>query len=210
MVTQNLTERIPDHLIKEWRDTAIFWNRLVLGGITGLWIPLGIALAWLSVRNGSGSLQLTVVCAAAITLLLAWFLLIHFLRRFTIDAWSQSKLPVVEVAGDRITVHWHGETIDSSIDTCNFRRGRAWQMKYASKKAGGLPFGDRELILIDLPPLHRDMFGQVRAYTTVAVGYTDDSMDAWAEALSLGKEPSVTHDTHIELGCDLRVHPHDR
>ncbi|EKJ99155.1 hypothetical protein RBSH_05538 [Rhodopirellula baltica SH28] len=44
-------------------------------------------------------------------------------------------------------------------------------MGYASRKGGGLRLGDRELILIDLPPLHRDHSGNVRACTTDAVGY---------------------------------------
>lgn len=186
----NLTERIPDHLVQQRRDTSVFWNRLVIGGISALWIPLGIAIAWLPFRNGSGSVQLAIVCATTIALLLLWCLLIRWLGRFTFNAWSQTKLPLVAIDGDRITVRWHGETIESTVDTCNFRRGRAWQMKYASRKAGGLPFGDRELILIDLPPLRHDILGKVRAYTTVAVGYTDDSLHAWAEALGLGGEPS--------------------
>ncbi|WP_236624064.1 hypothetical protein [Rhodopirellula baltica] len=62
-------------------------------------------------------------------------------------------------------------------------------MKYATRKAGGLPFGDRELVLIDLPPLYRDLLGNMRAYTTVAVGYTEESMEKWADALGLGGEP---------------------
>ncbi|TWU51559.1 hypothetical protein [Rubripirellula reticaptiva] len=162
----------------------------MIGGMSALWIPLGVAIAWLPFRNSSGPSQFAVVCAAAIVFVLLWYLLIRFLRRFTLNAWSQSKLPVVEIDGDRITVRWHGETINSTVDTCNLRRGRAWQMKYASRKAGGLPFGDRELILIDLPPLCHDMLGNVRAYTTVAVGYTDGSMQAWTEALGLSGEPN--------------------
>ena len=71
----------------------------------------------------------------------------------------------------------------------NLRIGRAWQMKYASRKAGGLPLGDRDLILIDLPPLYRDIFGQIRADTTVAVGYTDESMENWTVALGMGGVP---------------------
>ncbi|WP_236615800.1 hypothetical protein [Rhodopirellula europaea] len=185
-----LVERIPDRFIRQWRNTAVFWNRLVIGGITLLWIPLGITISWLPFRNGSSSLQLAVMCTTGITLLLSWFLLMHFVARFTFNAWSQSKLPTVEIAGDRITVRWHGETIKSTVEACHFRRGRAWQMKYASRKAGGLFFGDRELILIDLPPLHRDKSGNARAYTTVAVGYTPESMAAWTDALGQGDEPS--------------------
>ena len=61
----------------------------------------------------------------------------------------------------------------------------AWQMKFASRKSKNLPFGDRELILIDLPPLTRDLFGNIKSYTTVAVGYTDDSRLQWSAALGL-------------------------
>ncbi|WP_442511501.1 hypothetical protein SH528x_003182 [Novipirellula sp. SH528] len=62
-------------------------------------------------------------------------------------------------------------------------------MKYASRKAGELPLGDRDLILIDLPPLYRDIFGQIRAYTSVAVGYTDESMENWTVAIGMGGVP---------------------
>ncbi|WP_461507102.1 hypothetical protein [Rhodopirellula baltica] len=102
---------------------------------------------------------------------LFWLLLIHYVGPFTFNASLQSKLPIVEIAGDRITVRWHGETSESTVAACHLRCGRAWQMRYASRKGGGLRLGDRELILIDLPPLHRDHSGNVRACTTDAVGY---------------------------------------
>lgn len=80
-----------------------------------------------------------------------------------------------------------------AVDCClplsiryNLRIGRAWQMKYASRKAGGLPLGDRDLILIDFPPLYRDLFWHIRAYTTVAVGHTGESMANWTVALGMG------------------------
>jgi len=189
-VPHNLTERIPEHLVQRWRDTSVFWIRLMIGGVTLFWIPIGIVIAWLPFRDGSASVQLTAICSMAIVLLLLWCLLIRWLGRFTFNTWSQSRLPLIAIDGDRITVCWHGDTIESTVDACHFRRGRAWQMKYASRKAGGLPFGDRVLILIDLPPLRHDLLGNVRAYTTVAVGYTDDSLHAWMEALGLSGEPN--------------------
>ncbi|MGB7329195.1 MAG: hypothetical protein WBD31_30215 [Rubripirellula sp.] len=188
-MTRNLTERIPDHLVDRWRTASIFWVRLVIGGVTALWLPIGAGLAWLPFRNGSASLQLVSVCVAIAFLLLAWCLLVYFLGRFATSRWSRSRLPIVEIAGEIVTVRWHGETIESKVAQCNFRYGRAWQMKYAAKKASGLPFGDRDLILIDLPPLYRDCLGKARAYTTVAVGYSDDSMDDWTAALGLVGEP---------------------
>ncbi|HBE70951.1 MAG TPA: hypothetical protein DDW52_22625, partial [Planctomycetaceae bacterium] len=97
------------------------------------------------------------------------------------------------IDGRLITVRWHGETIQSTVDACNFRRGHACQMKYASRKARGFLLGDREQILIDLPPLYQDVLGNVRSYTTVAVGYTDESLQAWTVALGLNGRDS--HET---------------
>ena len=186
----DLTERIPDHLVDHWRNTALLSVRLLIGGITALSVPLFVALAWLPFRNGSGTQQLAVVCIAGITLFFAWCLHLVLLGRFITNAYSQSKLPIVSIAGDKITVLWRGKTIESTVSRCSIRTGRARQMKYASRKSGCMPPGNRELILIDLPPLYRNVFGMVRSYTTVAVGYTDESMAKWAVALGFGSEPS--------------------
>ncbi|NNE00915.1 MAG: hypothetical protein HKN47_26670, partial [Pirellulaceae bacterium] len=42
---------------------------------------------------------------------------------------------------------------------------------------------DREVILIELLPLHKTFgfFGRVRGYTTAAVGFTDETFAQWAE-----------------------------
>ena len=191
-VTEHLTERIPDHVVKRTRDASILLGRLVIGGIGGLFVPIGIALAWLPFRRSPESLQLTVVFLAGVLLVGAWVASIYMVGRLAAIGWSQSRLPVVEIAGNLITVRWNGETIESTIRDCNLRLGPARQMKYASRKGGLLPTFKRNLILIDLPPLYRDALGFVRSYTTVAVGYTDESMANWIAALGMDVEPVRT------------------
>ncbi|TWT79703.1 hypothetical protein CA13_11100 [Planctomycetes bacterium CA13] len=167
-----LIEHIPDDLVARWRNTSVFWSRLVIGGILALWVPLGVALAWLPYRRGTESVQWMVLVITGLTLSLAWLLVVYFAGCFTRNRWTKSRLPVIELDAAVLTLTWNRETIEASVVDCNLRRGRAWQMKHATRKAKRVPFGDRDLILIDFPPLYRDILGLTRSYTTVAVGYT--------------------------------------
>lgn len=60
-----------------------------------------------------------VVFITAVTLLLAWCLLIYFLGKLPANGSSQSRLPVVQISGDLIKVRWHGETIESTVEDCS-------------------------------------------------------------------------------------------
>ncbi|QDV87606.1 hypothetical protein TBK1r_66370 [Stieleria magnilauensis] len=150
-----------------------------------MWLPIGVALAWLPFRQNDGSLQVAVLILATILMGVLGYLALRFLTSFTRAGWSQSKLPVVRITGDLVTVLWNGETIESQVSDCNLRLGSIRHMKYATRKSRNCLFFERKLILIDLPPLYRDLLGQVRSYTTVAVGYTDESRRRWSDALGL-------------------------
>lgn len=107
-----------------------------------------------------------------------------------LDQWRRGplrlarKFPVVSIDGIDLTLVWGHERIDATIFDCRYRRGRAWQMKLASRGARRLsPFGNADLILIDFPPFVERFFGGYHAYTTAPVGYTPESLKAWAAAL---------------------------
>ncbi len=98
---------------------------------------------------------------------------------------SRSKLPVVTLSGETLTLKWGLEVITAGVPDCVFRRGRAWQMKLGARSARRLiPFGAHDQILIDFPPIRRGFFGGLHAYTTAPVGYTLDSLAIWELALT--------------------------
>lgn len=155
----SLVEHIPDHLVKRWQDAAVFSTRLLIGGILAMFAPLCVALLWIPFRDSGSSVQLAVIAFSSITLCSLWFFAVYLIGTFARTGWTGTSLPVVEFCNDVVTVTWHHEIIEAPISECNLRVGRAWKMKYASRKSGGLPFGDRDLVLIDLPPLYRDVWG---------------------------------------------------
>lgn len=101
-----------------------------------------------------------------------------------------TSFPEVELSGDVITLRWGEQIIRARIANCQFRIGRAWQMKRNARSARPLlPFGNSDLILIDFPPLKKTFFGRIYSYNTAPVGYTKESLAKWNAALGnvLGK-----------------------
>ena len=187
-----VVEHVPESLVRRWRSSSIFWGRLVVGGVAGFLLVPAVAVVWLPFQSSSRSTQLVVVCITSLLLACLWSAFIFAISRWIANSWSPARLPIVELRGEQLTVFWNGETIVSDIADCRLREGRVWQMKYATRGAKRLPFGDRTLILIDLPPLYCDLRGNLHAHTTVAVGYDDDSLKRWTAALGMD---SSTHGT---------------
>lgn len=181
----HLVERVPEDLAETWRNNSAFWWRLVLGGMLAMFLPIGVAVVWLPFRHAAAGLQLTILVLASLVFLVTWSVAVYLLAALARAGWAHDKFPIVRICQGIVTVDWKGEKIEEKVSECGLRIGRAWQMKYASRKSGGIRFGVRDLILIDLPPLYRDMFGGLRSYTTVAVGYTDESLQRWSEALGM-------------------------
>ena len=106
---------------------------------------------------------------------------------------TKSSLPVVELRGRTLTLRWGRDVIHADVAECNFRVGRAWQMKRNARKTKRLlTFGDHDLVLIDFPPLYRGFItGRTHSYNTAPVGYTKASLQTWKRALApLIGEPS--------------------
>lgn len=92
--------------------------------------------------------------------------------------------PEVELYGDVLTLHWGTHEIRARIQECHFRIGRAWEMKRNCRKAKPIfPFGSNDLILIDFPPLYNGPLGGVRSYYTAPVGFTEETLRQWSDAL---------------------------
>ncbi len=98
---------------------------------------------------------------------------------------NRSSLPVVAFANSHLELTWGSWKLRSRLGDCHFRVGRAWQMKRGTRKVRRiLPFGNRDLILIDFPPLDRGFFtGRWHSMTTAPVGYTPESLDEWKSVL---------------------------
>ncbi len=101
--------------------------------------------------------------------------------RFT----RRDNLPVVELVGRQLALQWGATKIVADAAECHYRVGRAWKMKQNSRTARPpFPFGDHDLILIDFPPLQTGFRGGIWSYNTAPVGYTRDSLSAWANAFA--------------------------
>lgn len=98
---------------------------------------------------------------------------------------SRDNLPVVELTGRQLALHWGATRIVADAADCHFRVGRPWKMKCNSRSARPLlPFGNHDLILIDFPPLQTGFWGGIWSYNTAPVGYTKESLSDWAHALA--------------------------
>lgn len=118
------------------------------------------------------------------------FHLVEKIPNHLLNIWKLGPLrfaksyPEVELLGEDIFLRWGDMEIHAKTSDCNYRLGRAWQMKRNSRSARPLiPFGDTTLILIDFPPLYRSFFGKIRSYNTAPVGYTKESLMQWNYAL---------------------------
>ncbi|MGB7343916.1 MAG: hypothetical protein WBD20_06870 [Pirellulaceae bacterium] len=181
-----LVERIPQNLVVRAQATTRFFSRLFVGAALAGFVPVATAVAVLPFRDQNAWSQLVVILIAGSLSSLSWASAVYAIGRAAAGRWSPANLPTVEIAHGEVKVVWHGEVIQAKVAECQFRIGDASQMKYASRKARPLfQLCERDVILIDMPPLYRDIFGCIRAYTTVAVGCTEESFGQWSDALGL-------------------------
>lgn len=200
-----LVERVPEEVLENARGCTGLIARLILGSVTAPAIPIGLAFVFLMVHSLSSVFIVIVLVTTAVMLVATWAWGLVFVGKLAERSWSQESMPVVELAGEQLRVTWHGELIEASIRDCNLRVGSAAQMKYArAKSSRWMPSLERDVILIDLPPLFRSplTLGKQRSYTTVAVGYTEDSFKKWAIALEIEGSPQQCID---ETGADIGI-----
>lgn len=177
-----LKEEIPIELLHRWRDASLFFGRTILVGILVCSFPFPIVLLWLLLLGSSVWVQVIGIFVAAIGAIVIGWWLYTVVDRFWVEGWLPESCPVVETDGRAISVRWGDYCTQADIKDCQYRLGSPWQMKRnALKTKRSFPFGEQNVILIDLPVTADSFYRR----TTVAVGYTDQTKRQWAELLQV-------------------------
>lgn len=101
------------------------------------------------------------------------------------------RIPTVELRQDELTVRYGKRELNANVKDCRLRRGRAYMMHLP-----GCPRLNcsQSVILLDFPraTVSKRMSLLWGSKVRVAVGYTDEMLSDWEQALSVAYE-STTH-----------------
>lgn len=105
----------------------------------------------------------------------------------------RASIPTVKFCDGQLSVVYGDACLMSDIHDCRIRRrGPLWRMmltwksfnpRAAKRRRGVRLWSWRPVILIDLPRFGRAPLGSIVSMNTVAVGFTDDTLEIWDRVL---------------------------